>query len=47
MDYAKDTKTVITSLDGRKVMSKSLKNGQNQINVSQLAKGAYILNAEG
>ncbi|GEM_PF-6786803 len=34
MDYAKDTKTVITSIDGKQVMITSLKNGQNQINVS-------------
>ncbi|MGV4412937.1 T9SS type A sorting domain-containing protein [Chryseobacterium sp. T1] len=47
LDANKDSKATVTSLDGRQVLTTTIKNGKNQINVSNLPKGVYLLTAEG
>lgn len=46
-DANKNSNAVIISVEGRQVMTVPIKNGKNQINVSNLPKGIYILTTEG
>lgn len=47
IDTSKESRAVITSLDGRQVLTTTIKNGKNQINVSTLPKGVYLITTEG
>lgn len=46
-DINKESKAIITTMDGRQIMNTQIKKGANQINVSNLPKGVYLISAEG
>lgn len=47
LEVNKSSNAVITSAEGRQVMTTPIKMGKNQINVSNLPKGVYLLTTEG